>query len=99
MVTEERRAQIRASRRRRYIARAEEICRAEKARRDEHMKLYGADGRRLAEARKARGMFQREVAALLGVSVGCVSMWETGRMQYDPRRLDAVFGENWEAGA
>ena len=96
MVSEERRAQQRKGNRRCYIRHAEEYAAHEKARRDAHMRIYGADGRRLAAARKAKGLYQRDLAALVGVTAGCISMWETGRMAYDPRRFDGIFGDGWE---
>lgn len=97
-MTEERREQVRRSNRRSYLRHAEEYAAREKARRDAHMEVYGMDGRRLAAARRAKGLLQRDLAALVGVSGGCISMWETGRSAYDPRRFDGVFGEKWEAG-
>lgn len=96
-MTDERREQIRRSNRRSYRRYSEKYAAHEKARRDAHMELYREDGRKLAAARKAKGLRQCDLAPLVGVTGACISMWETGRMRYDPRRFDGVFGENWEA--
>jgi transcriptional regulator with XRE-family HTH domain len=49
-------------------------------------------GQRLQEARRALGLTESEIAARLGLSVGAISSWETGRTAPSEERL-AVVGE------
>jgi transcriptional regulator with XRE-family HTH domain len=58
-----------------------------------------AIGARIREARTAKGLLQRDVAAHLGVTVGAVTQWERGYVGLNMTNLDelvAYLGTNRE---
>ncbi len=59
----------------------------------EEKKLNETVGKRIREARKARGLSQEKLSELLGVSFQAVSSWETGRFIPDAEHLPALAKE------
>ncbi len=57
------------------------------------MKQNELIGKRIREARQARGLSQEALGERLGVSFQAVSSWETGKFIPDPERLPALAGE------
>ena len=59
----------------------------------EGKKLNETVGKRIREARKARGLSQEKLSEILGVSFQAVSSWETGRFIPDAEHLPTLAKE------
>lgn len=47
-------------------------------------------GRMISKLRMEKGLNQRELASLLGVSNGAIGMWETGKRQPDLENIKKI---------
>jgi len=54
------------------------------------MTIYKVIGSNIKELRKNKGLYQRDLAAILGVSHVAVSKWESGTNKIDVDVLEAI---------
>lgn len=76
-----------------YEANKDRIAAWQKAYREENKGKIAARQKSIALARKARGMTQIELAAIVGVTRVTVSLWETGAVKANWDKLCAALPE------
>lgn len=74
-------------------AKQKAVAAQQKAYREANKDKVAAQQKSIALARKARGMTQREFAAIVGVTQAAVSLWETGAVKANWDKLCAVLPE------
>lgn len=76
-----------------YEANKDKVAARRKAYREANKDKVAAQQKGIALARKAQGMTQSELAAIVGVTQATVSMWETGALKANWDKLCAVLPE------
>ena len=84
--------QVKAWRRKYYLAHYEEQYRKHKKDALARMAQNRDAAVALQAYREALGLLQKEVAARAGISAQKVSLWETGRQAYDPEFIRRIPG-------
>ena len=76
-----------------YEANKDKVAAQQKAYREANKDKVAAQQKSIALARKAHGMTQSGLAAIVGVTQATVSMWETGAVKANWDKLCAVLTE------
>ena len=76
-----------------YEANKDKVAAQQKAYREANKDKVAAQQKSIALARKAHGMTQSGLAAIVGVTQATVSMWETGAVKANWDKLCAVLPE------